>query len=158
MTNSRLTDPEVLEWRYPVRVDAFAVRDGSGGRGRWTGGNGVVRRIRFLEPMTVTLLTGHRTVPPYGMAGGEPGEVGGNEVERADGTRMPLRGSTRWPWPWTTYWCCAPRAAGIRHAGVNSRDTAGRWPVARTAGRPRESLGLLRRFDRCQSEDLICAT
>lgn len=92
MTNSRLTDPEVLEWRYPVRVDAFAVRDGSGGRGRWTGGNGVVRRIRFLEPMTVTLLTGHRTVPPYGMAGGGTGELGGNEIERADGTRTPLRG------------------------------------------------------------------
>lgn len=92
MTNSRLTDPEVLEWRYPVRVDAFAVRDGSGGRGRWTGGNGVVRRIRFLEPMTVTLLTGHRTVPPYGMAGGGTGELGANEVERADGTRTPLKG------------------------------------------------------------------
>ncbi|SCG00680.1 5-oxoprolinase (ATP-hydrolysing), partial [Streptomyces sp. MnatMP-M17] len=70
MTNSRLTDPEVLEWRFPVRVDAFAVRDGSGGAGRWHGGDGVVRRIRFLEPMTVTLLTGHRKVPPYGMAGG----------------------------------------------------------------------------------------
>ncbi|MFD6331357.1 hydantoinase B/oxoprolinase family protein [Streptomyces niveus] len=92
MTNSRLTDPEVLEWRYPVRVDGFAVRDGSGGRGRWTGGNGVVRRIRFLEPMTITLLTGHRTVAPYGMAGGEPGELGGNEVDRADGTRTPLKG------------------------------------------------------------------
>ncbi|MET4925802.1 hydantoinase B/oxoprolinase family protein [Streptomyces sp. PSRA5] len=92
MTNSRLTDPEVLEWRYPVRVDGFAVRDGSGGRGRWTGGNGVVRRIRFLEPMTVTLLTGHRTVPPYGMAGGEPGELGANGVDRADGTRTPLKG------------------------------------------------------------------
>lgn len=92
MTNSRLTDPEVLEWRYPVRVDGFAVRDGSGGRGRWTGGNGVVRRIRFLEPMTVTLLSGHRTVAPYGMAGGEPGELGRNEVDRADGTRTPLKG------------------------------------------------------------------
>lgn len=92
MTNSRLTDPEVLEWRYPVRVDGFAVRNGSGGAGRWDGGNGVVRRIRFLEPMTVTLLTGHRSVPPYGMAGGEPGELGANEVERADGTRTPLKG------------------------------------------------------------------
>ncbi|MFE7126853.1 hydantoinase B/oxoprolinase family protein [Streptomyces sp. NPDC057617] len=92
MTNSRLTDPEVLEWRYPVRVDAFAVRDGSGGQGRWRGGNGVVRRIRFLEPMTVALLTGHRRVPPYGMAGGGPGARGANEVERADGTVTPLRG------------------------------------------------------------------
>ncbi|MFF1422453.1 hydantoinase B/oxoprolinase family protein [Streptomyces sp. NPDC058280] len=92
MTNSRLTDPEVLEWRYPVRVDAFAIRDGSGGTGRWHGGEGVVRRLRFLEPMTVTLLTGHRTVPPYGMAGGGPGALGSNEVERADGTVTPLRG------------------------------------------------------------------
>lgn len=92
MTNSRLTDPEVLEWRYPVRVDAFSIRDGSGGTGRWHGGEGVVRRLRFLEPMTVTLLTGHRTVPPYGMAGGGPGALGSNEVERADGTVTPLRG------------------------------------------------------------------
>ncbi|MFF9843324.1 hydantoinase B/oxoprolinase family protein [Streptomyces sp. NPDC013740] len=86
MTNSRLTDPEILEWRHPVRVDAFAVREGSGGRGRTRGGDGVERRIRFLEPMTVTLLTGHRRVPPYGMAGGEPGALGVNSVERADGT------------------------------------------------------------------------
>ncbi|MEU3187329.1 hydantoinase B/oxoprolinase family protein [Streptomyces sp. NPDC006923] len=92
MTNSRLTDPEVLEWRYPVRVDSFAVRRGSGGPGRWRGGDGVVRRIRFLEPMTVTLLSGHRRVPPYGMAGGGPGALGSNEVERADGTVTPLRG------------------------------------------------------------------
>ncbi|WP_405595985.1 hydantoinase B/oxoprolinase family protein [Streptomyces sp. NBC_01410] len=92
MTNSRLTDPEVLEWRYPVRVDAFAVREGSGGRGRWMGGRGVVRRIRFLEPMTVALLTGHRRVPPYGMAGGGPGELGKNLVERADGSVTQLQG------------------------------------------------------------------
>ncbi|MER7787349.1 hydantoinase B/oxoprolinase family protein [Streptomyces sp. NPDC097640] len=86
MTNSRLTDPEVLEWRYPVRVDAFEVRRGSGGRGRWRGGHGVTRRIRFLEPMTVALLTGHRRVPPYGMAGGGPGACGENLIERADGS------------------------------------------------------------------------
>lgn len=92
MTNSRLTDPEVLEWRYPVRVDAFAVREGSGGRGRWSGGCGVVRRIRFLEPMTVALLTGHRRVPPYGMAGGETGALGHNLVERADGSVTQLHG------------------------------------------------------------------
>lgn len=92
MTNSRLTDPEVLEWRYPVRVDAFAVREGSGGRGRWTGGCGVERRIRFLEPMTVALLTGHRRVAPYGMAGGAPGGLGANLVERADGRSEPLEG------------------------------------------------------------------
>ncbi|MFF3755119.1 hydantoinase B/oxoprolinase family protein [Streptomyces sp. NPDC002018] len=92
MTNSRLTDPEVLEWRHPVRVDAFAVRRGSGGAGRWHGGDGVVRRIRFLEPMTVTLLTGHRRVAPYGMAGGRPGALGRDVIERADGTAEPLRG------------------------------------------------------------------
>ncbi|MDN3295745.1 hydantoinase B/oxoprolinase family protein [Streptomyces ficellus] len=92
MTNSRLTDPEILEWRYPVRVDAFAIREGSGGRGRWRGGNGAVRRIRFLEPMTVALLTGHRRIPPYGMAGGEPGALGRNAVERADGTVRALGG------------------------------------------------------------------
>ncbi|ALO07004.1 5-oxoprolinase Methylhydantoinases A, B [Streptomyces venezuelae] len=93
MTNSRLTDPEVLEWRHPVRVDSFAVREDGGGRGRWHGGHGVERRIRFLEPMTVALLTGHRRVPPYGMAGGEPGALGENLVERADGTVEHLGGA-----------------------------------------------------------------
>ncbi|MFJ8666658.1 hydantoinase B/oxoprolinase family protein [Streptomyces sp. NPDC093600] len=92
MTNSRLTDPEILEWRYPVRVDSFAVRGGSGGAGRWRGGDGTERRIRFLEPMTVALLTGHRRVPPYGMAGGAPGALGENTVERADGTVERLGG------------------------------------------------------------------
>ncbi|MFH8683836.1 hydantoinase B/oxoprolinase family protein [Streptomyces lydicus] len=92
MTNSRLTDPEVLEWRYPVRVDSFAIRAGSGGRGRWRGGCGVERRLRFLEPMTLALLTNHRRVPPYGMAGGAPGALGANSLERADGTREELRG------------------------------------------------------------------
>ncbi|RKN44790.1 hydantoinase B/oxoprolinase family protein [Streptomyces hoynatensis] len=93
MTNSRLTDPEVLELRYPVRVVDFRIREGSGGAGRWRGGDGVSRRIAFLEPMTVALLTGHRRVPPYGMAGGLPGALGANLVERADGTVTPLRGS-----------------------------------------------------------------
>jgi 5-oxoprolinase (ATP-hydrolysing) len=93
MTNSRLTDPEVLEFRYPVRVEDFRIRTGSGGAGRWRGGDGVVRRIRFLEPMTIALLTGHRRVPPYGMAGGSPGQLGANAVERADGTVEPLGGS-----------------------------------------------------------------
>ncbi|WP_030624179.1 hydantoinase B/oxoprolinase family protein [Streptomyces sclerotialus] len=92
MTNSRLTDPEVLEWRYPVRVEDFSVREGSGGRGQWHGGSGVTRRIRFLEPMTVALLTGHRRVPPYGMAGGAPGAPGENLVERADGRTERLAG------------------------------------------------------------------
>ncbi|MFF8791152.1 hydantoinase B/oxoprolinase family protein [Streptomyces sp. NPDC015125] len=92
MTNSRLTDPEVLEWRYPVRVDSFAIRSGSGGRGRRHGGCGVERRLRFLEPMTVALLTNHRRIAPYGMAGGAPGALGANSVERADGSRVELAG------------------------------------------------------------------
>ncbi|MEV5936681.1 hydantoinase B/oxoprolinase family protein [Streptomyces sp. NPDC052079] len=93
MTNSRLTDPEILEWRLPVRLEEFAVRRGSGGAGRWRGGDGAVRRIRFLEPMTVSTLSQHRRVPPYGMAGGAPGALGANRVERADGTVTPLAGS-----------------------------------------------------------------
>jgi 5-oxoprolinase (ATP-hydrolysing) len=90
MTNSRLTDPEVLEWRFPVRLESFAVREGSGGRGRWRGGNGAVRRMRFLEPMTAAILSGHRRVRPHGMAGGEAGEAGKNYVQRADGSREEL--------------------------------------------------------------------
>jgi 5-oxoprolinase (ATP-hydrolysing) len=93
MTNSRLTDPEVLEWRLPVQLDEFAVRRGSGGAGQWRGGDGAVRRIRFHEPMTVSTLSQHRRVPPYGMAGGEPGALGSNRVERADGTVTALGGS-----------------------------------------------------------------
>ncbi|WP_421110771.1 hydantoinase B/oxoprolinase family protein [Streptomyces sp. NEAU-S77] len=92
MTNSRLTDPEVLEWRYPVRVESFEVRRDSGGHGHWRGGHGVTRRIRFLEPMTVALLTGHRRVAPYGMAGGAPGALGANLIERADGSVDRLAG------------------------------------------------------------------
>ena len=84
MTNTRLTDPEVLEWRYPVRVEDFSIRRGSGGRGRRKGGDGVVRRIRFLEPMTVAIVSGHRRVNPYGMAGGGAGAVGHNRIEPAD--------------------------------------------------------------------------
>ena len=90
MTNSRLTDPEVLEWRYPVRVDRYQIRRGSGGGGRWPGGNGGRRQFRFLEPMTVTTLSSHRRVPPYGMAGGLPGALGRHWVEHADGSVTPL--------------------------------------------------------------------
>jgi 5-oxoprolinase (ATP-hydrolysing) len=85
MTNSRLTDPEILEWRFPVLLESFAIRAGSGGAGRWRGGNGSTRRVRFLQAMTAAILSGHRLVPPYGMAGGEPGSVGRNYVERAGG-------------------------------------------------------------------------
>ncbi|MGW1657543.1 hydantoinase B/oxoprolinase family protein [Streptomyces atratus] len=93
MTNSRLTDPEVLEWRYPVLLESFRIRDGSGGAGRWHGGCGVERRIRFLEPVTLALLSGHRRVRPYGMAGGAPGALGEQHIEHSDGgTVTPLRG------------------------------------------------------------------
>jgi 5-oxoprolinase (ATP-hydrolysing) len=92
MTNSRLTDPEVLEWRYPVRVDGYAVRRGSGGAGRWRGGDGGRRRLRFLTAMTVTTLSGHRRVAPYGMAGGAPGALGRHWVEHPDGSTTPMRG------------------------------------------------------------------
>lgn len=86
MTNSRLTDPEVLETRYPVLVEAFSIRRGSGGRGEHRGGDGVVRKIGFREPMTATLLSNRRRVPPFGLEGGQSGEVGKARVERADGS------------------------------------------------------------------------
>ncbi|YAF94330.1 MAG: hydantoinase B/oxoprolinase family protein [Nodularia sp. CChRGM 3473] len=86
MTNSRLTDPEVLETRYPVLVESFSLRPESGGKGKYSGGNGVIRRIKFLEPMTANILSSHRVVPPFGLNGGKPGQVGRNWVERQDGT------------------------------------------------------------------------
>jgi 5-oxoprolinase (ATP-hydrolysing) len=86
MTNSRLTDPEVLEWRYPVLLESFEIRDGSGGRGRHHGGDGVRRRTRFLQEMEAVILANHRIVPPYGMAGGDAAAVGRNWVERVDGS------------------------------------------------------------------------
>jgi 5-oxoprolinase (ATP-hydrolysing) len=95
MTNSRLTDPEVLEWRFPVLVESFAIRRGSGGGGKHRGGDGAVRRIRFREAMTAAILSGHRRVPPYGMAGGGAGEIGYNYVLRKDGTRIDLAGTGR---------------------------------------------------------------
>ncbi|PIC00992.1 hydantoinase B/oxoprolinase family protein [Caulobacter sp. X] len=85
MTNSRLTDSEVLEARYPVLVEAFSIRRGSGGEGTHRGGDGVVRKIGFREPMTVTLLSNRRRVPPFGLHGGRPGALGAARVERADG-------------------------------------------------------------------------
>lgn len=90
MTNSRLTDPEVLEWRFPVRLESYAIRQGSGGRGRWHGGNGGIRKIRFLEKMTAAILSNNRVVAPFGMAGGAPGQCGRNYVLRADGSREEL--------------------------------------------------------------------
>jgi 5-oxoprolinase (ATP-hydrolysing) len=85
MTNSRLTDPEVLEFRFPVRLESYALRTGSGGAGRWKGGDGGVRRVRFLEPMTASILSNGRRVPAFGLDGGAPGALGINRIERADG-------------------------------------------------------------------------
>jgi 5-oxoprolinase (ATP-hydrolysing) len=93
MTNTRLTDPEVLEWRFPVLLESFAIHRGSGGKGKWTGGDGVVRRIRFREAMTAAILATHRSVPPYGLAGGEPGAVARNWIERANGAREEFGGT-----------------------------------------------------------------
>jgi 5-oxoprolinase (ATP-hydrolysing) len=86
MTNSRLTDPEVLEWRFPVRLEDFRIRRGSGGAGRHRGGDGSERRVRFLQPMTAVLLANHRVVAPFGLAGGQPGATGQNWIERVDGS------------------------------------------------------------------------
>jgi 5-oxoprolinase (ATP-hydrolysing) len=93
MTNTRLTDPEVLEFRYPVVLEDFHIRPGSGGRGRWNAGNGVRRTIRFLEPMEYTILSGHRIVPPFGLAGGGSGQIGENWVRRNDGRMERLKGA-----------------------------------------------------------------
>ena len=92
MTNTRLTDPEVLEFRYPVLLEDFHIRTGSGGRGKWHAGDGIRRTIRFLERMECTILSGHRRVHPFGLAGGEAGQVGENWVRRKDGRMEKLQG------------------------------------------------------------------
>jgi len=92
MTNSRLTDVEILEERFPVRLEHFHIRAGSGGGGRWRGGDGVERWLRFLAPQTVCLLSGSRRVPPFGLAGGQPGHPGENAIQRAGGSWQPLPG------------------------------------------------------------------
>ena len=97
MTNTRLTDPEILEWRYPVVLESFGVNRGSGGAGRWRGGDGTLRRIRFLEEMELTVLSHHRIIAPYGLAGGEPGRCGRNWVERAGGTVHEMSGQDHCP-------------------------------------------------------------
>jgi len=92
MTNSRLTDPEVLETRYPVLVEAFGIRAGSGGKGAHKGGDGTARRIRFLEAMTAAILSTRRETEPFGLAGGHAGAKGRNSVIRRDGTLIALKG------------------------------------------------------------------
>ncbi len=93
MTNTRMTDPEILEKRFPVRLEDFSIRPASGGAGRWRGGHGVFRRLRFLAPVTVTTLCSHREIPPFGVDGGEPGKVGENWAEWPDGTVQPMAGN-----------------------------------------------------------------
>ncbi len=93
MTNSRMTDPEVLESRFPVLVESFSIRNGSGGNGYYQGGNGVIRRIRFNQKMSASILSNHRLVAPFGLNGGESGMLGRNQIERKDGTIEEL-GST----------------------------------------------------------------
>jgi len=92
MTNTRLTDPEVLEFRYPVLLEDFHIRTGSGGRGKWSAGDGIKRTIRFLERMDCTILSGHRRVPPFGLKGGGAGQIGENSVRRQDGSVEKLQG------------------------------------------------------------------
>ena len=92
MTNSRLTDPEILETRFPVVLEDFHIRQGSGGKGRWAAGDGTSRTIRFRERMDCAILSSHRRVPPFGLAGGEPGEVGRTLVRRGDGRVEELKG------------------------------------------------------------------
>ncbi|MFQ8431994.1 hydantoinase B/oxoprolinase family protein [Amaricoccus sp. W119] len=113
MTNSRLTDPEVLEWRFPVVLDEFSIREGSGGAGRWRGGDGVTRRVRFLEPMTVAILSGHRVVPPPGLDGGAPGGPGRTRVARADGAVDELASADKTEVAaGDTYWLETPGGGG----------------------------------------------
>ena len=95
MTNSRLTDPEILEWRFPVLLESFEIRTGSGGNGAHSGGDGVRRLIRFLEDMEVMILANHRKIPPYGLAGGADGALGRNWLERVDGSRVEMSGTDR---------------------------------------------------------------
>jgi len=93
MTNTKMTDPEVLEWRFPVRVDSFSIRHGTGGKGKFKGGDGIVREVTFLESMKMTLLTSHRHTDPYGLEGGGAGARGHNFIRRADGTIEELPGN-----------------------------------------------------------------
>ena len=93
MTNTRMTDPEVLETRFPVRLDEFSIRTGSGGGGEFQGGDGIIRRLRFLEPTTVTVLSSHRKVPPHRAKGGSSGQIGENSILRANGEKEVLDGN-----------------------------------------------------------------
>ena len=92
MTNTRITDVEVLEGRFPVRLERFCLRRGSGGAGQWRGGDGIIREIAFLRPLSLSIVSQHRRERPFGVAGGEPGALGEQELVRSDGTRERLEG------------------------------------------------------------------
>ncbi len=92
MTNTKITDPEVIEFRYPVQLDKMEIRENSGGKGKWNGGNGVTREITFLEDINVSMLTQHRVEKPYGLNGGEPGEIGEQYILTKEGTKVTLKG------------------------------------------------------------------
>jgi len=92
MTNTRITDPEILELRYPVRLERFEIRKNSGGKGKWQGGNGVIREVKFKEKMEVNLLTQHRNEMPYGLGGGKPGKPGEQQLIRVSGEKIQLSG------------------------------------------------------------------
>ncbi|CAO0826838.1 hypothetical protein SMICM17S_08701 [Streptomyces microflavus] len=155
MTNSRLTDPEILEWRLPVLLESFAVREGSGGAGRWHGGGGVERRIRFLEPVTVALLSGHRRVPPTGRRAGSRGRSGSSTSSGREAASTGWRGATPPNWrPVTCWWSGRRAAAGT---GPRGRDR-GRVGPPGSRGAAVRHRSHKRRFDRCRCEDLICSS
>jgi 5-oxoprolinase (ATP-hydrolysing) len=139
MTNSRLTDPEVLEWRYPVLLESYRIRPASGGAGRWPGGNGGIRRLRFNQPMTVTTLTGHRRVPAFGLAGGHPGALGRHWIEHPDGTVTPMRGCDSAPVrPGDVFVIETPGGGGYGSSlSRTGRAACPRTPSAHPAGHPR---------------------
>ncbi len=121
MTNTYLTDPEVLEQRFPVILEAFSIRHGSGGEGKYHGGNGVIRRIRFLEKMTANIISSHRIIPPYGLCGGGPGQVGRNWVQRADGKIEELASSaTVYMEPGDVFIIETPGGGGYQSSGIKT--------------------------------------
>jgi N-methylhydantoinase B/oxoprolinase/acetone carboxylase alpha subunit len=122
MTNSRLTDPEVLEFRFPVRLDSYEIRQGSGGAGRWRGGDGGVRRVRFLEPMTASILSNGRVHPAFGLAGGQPAR------RASTAWCAPTAASRRWPTSAAPRCCRAMCSRSTRPAAAAARFSAPSTP------------------------------